>query len=143
MHDPVIGLDEERKIIFANSEAVKISGLKTEELIGKNAREISIHNDLIRSLLQEINNGKIYRARLKRSLWKFMLMEKKVILKKKFSTSLLFPTGEQTAQLIGHVIILRNVTLYKELDFAKQISFRLFHWTQNSYIIYKKWVYSF
>jgi signal transduction histidine kinase len=29
------------------------------------------------------------------------------------------PTGEQKKQLIGHVIILRNITKFKELDFAK------------------------
>jgi len=29
------------------------------------------------------------------------------------------PTGEQVKQLIGHVIILRNITEHKELDFAK------------------------
>ena len=29
------------------------------------------------------------------------------------------PTGEQISKTIGHVIILRNVTPYKELDFAK------------------------
>ena len=31
----------------------------------------------------------------------------------------IIPTGEQASKTIGHVIILRNVTPYKELDFAK------------------------
>jgi len=31
----------------------------------------------------------------------------------------IIPTGEQQSQLIGHVIMLRNITLFKELDLAK------------------------
>ncbi|MFN8145587.1 MAG: histidine kinase dimerization/phospho-acceptor domain-containing protein [Bacteroidia bacterium] len=119
MHDPVIGLDEERKIIFANSEAVKIAGLKTEELIGKNAQEISIHNDLIRSLLQEINNGKNIPSKIEKKPLKIYADGKESYFEKEILNISIVPTGEQTAQLIGHVIILRNVTLYKELDFAK------------------------
>ena len=37
MNEPVIGLDENRIIIFANDEARKITGLEKGELVGKNA----------------------------------------------------------------------------------------------------------
>jgi len=33
MHDPVISLDENYKIIFANEESIKIIGIKNENLI--------------------------------------------------------------------------------------------------------------
>lgn len=35
MHDPVIGLDENKVILFANDEAIKIIGLKPDQIIGK------------------------------------------------------------------------------------------------------------
>ncbi len=45
MHDPVIGLDNDLMIIFANEEAINISGLKRSEFIGKSAQELGIKND--------------------------------------------------------------------------------------------------
>lgn len=35
MHDAVIGIDENRKVLFVNDEALKISGLKKEQFVGK------------------------------------------------------------------------------------------------------------
>ena len=33
MHDPVIGIDEDKKVLFVNDEALKISGLKKENFV--------------------------------------------------------------------------------------------------------------
>ena len=52
MHDPVIGLDENSFINFINDEALKISGLVREDLVGKSAAEIAVNNDLLRELLR-------------------------------------------------------------------------------------------
>ena len=54
MHDPVIGLDENKKIIFINNEALNIAGLKHEDAIGQKAQDVAVHNDLIRSLIQHL-----------------------------------------------------------------------------------------
>ena len=35
MHDPVIGLDENKRILFMNDIALKISGMKAENVMGK------------------------------------------------------------------------------------------------------------
>ncbi|MBO9660398.1 MAG: PAS domain-containing protein, partial [Chitinophagaceae bacterium] len=55
MHDPVIGLDEKRNILFANEEAVKITGLKAGDLVGKPAVEVAVQNDLIRYLIRDLD----------------------------------------------------------------------------------------
>lgn len=119
MHDPVIGLDEAKKIIFANSEALKIAGLKEENVVGKNAQELSIHNDLIRSLLQEITIEKSVSDKIEKLPLKIFADGKESYFEKEILNISIIPTGEQTSKVIGHVIILRNVTPYKELDFAK------------------------
>ena len=54
MCDPVIGLDEKKTILFVNNEALKILGMKAEELIGKSAQDVAVTNDLMRSLVQEL-----------------------------------------------------------------------------------------
>ncbi|MGB3076281.1 MAG: ATP-binding protein [Chitinophagales bacterium] len=119
MHDPVIGLDENKKVIFANEEALRIAGLKEEEVIGKNSEELSIHNDLIRSLLQEISGKEILKGKVEKKPLKIFADGKESYFEKEILNISIIPTGELQAQVIGYVIILRNVTPYKELDFAK------------------------
>lgn len=56
MQDPVFGLDENQKIIFANKTALQIIGIKKEECIGKTAQELAQKNDLTQLLFGEIEN---------------------------------------------------------------------------------------
>jgi PAS domain S-box-containing protein len=118
MHDPVIGLDENLVVIFANEEAIKISGLKKEEFIGKSATDLSVRNDLIRTLIQDIVPGEEIRD-TKQSPIKIFSGNKESYFEKETLNISITPTGETTAKLVGHVVFLRNVTSYKELDFAK------------------------
>lgn len=118
MHDPVIGLDENLKVIFANEEAIKISGLTHTELIGKLAQELAIKNDLIRSLIQDLMIGETDN-RQKQEPIKIFSGNKESYFEKETLHISITPTGEANSRLVGHVVILRNVTTYKELDFAK------------------------
>lgn len=118
MHDPVIGLDENRKVIFANEVARKVTGLSARELIGRNAAEIALHNDLVRSLMKDIFEGAGTDSSTIGAITIYA-DEKESYFEKEYIDISLIPTGEQQPRSIGHVIILRNVTPYKELDFAK------------------------
>lgn len=118
MHDPVIGLDENRKVIFANEVARKVTGLQVSELVGRNATDIALHNDLVRSLVKDISDPQA-RAGGKGTAMKIYADDKESYFEKEYVDISIVPTGEQQPRSIGHVIILRNVTPYKELDFAK------------------------
>ncbi len=118
MHDPVIGLDQHLKVIFANEEAIKISGLSQSELIGKKALELSVGNDLIRTLIQDLINREIPKSS-KSTTIKIYNENKESYFEKETIHISIVPTGETDSMLVGHVIFLRNVTSYKELDFAK------------------------
>lgn len=119
MHDPVIGLDEENKVLFANEEALKISGLKPTDILGKSALEISVTNDLIRSLMQEVVSEKSPANAGPQASMKIFADGKESYFEKEVLDISITPTGERTPRNIGHVILLRNVTAYKELDSAK------------------------
>lgn len=120
MHDPVIGLDEDGKVLFANEEALKITGLKADQVIGKPALEISLANDLVRSLMQEVFAPVQARASAKnQGSMKIFADGKESYFEKEVLNIAITPTGEKTPKNIGHVILLRNVTAYKELDSAK------------------------
>ena len=116
MHDPVIGLDEDLKIIFANEGALAITGLKQEDIIGVDAHEVAIKNDLIRLLVKEIKEDS---SNLKQKPFKIYANDKESYFEKEILNIEIIPTGETEKIHIGNVIILRNVTEYKELDFAK------------------------
>jgi NtrC-family two-component system sensor histidine kinase KinB len=118
MHDPVICLDENLKVIFANEEARKITGLRQDEILGKYTQELAERNDLIRSLLQDLM-AKESENNVKPEPIKIYADNKEGYFEKEILHISITPTGEKTKQLIGHVIILRNITEYKELDFAK------------------------
>lgn len=118
MHDPVIGLDEKQKVIFANEEAIKISGLTSSELIGKSAENLALKNDLIRSLIQDLYVDDDLMENKKTPI-KIFSENKESYFEKEVLHISVIPTGESISRLVGHVIFLRNVTSYKELDFAK------------------------
>lgn len=118
MHDPVIGLDENRKVIFANEVARKVTGLQASELVGRNATDVALHNDLVRSLVKDIFDPQA-RGNEQSTAMKIYADDKESYFEKEYVDISIVPTGEQQPRSIGHVIILRNVTPYKELDFAK------------------------
>jgi len=117
MHDPVIGIDEDKKVLFANEEALKISGLKKENFIGKQIQDIAVNNDLIRDLIKDLIHPDLKKGN--ENSIKIFADGKESYFEKEIIDINIIPTGEQQSQLIGHVIMLRNITLFKELDLAK------------------------
>ncbi|KOY84572.1 histidine kinase [bacterium 336/3] len=113
MHDPVIGLDENYCILFINQEASKIIGIPEKDILGKSAQEVAIYNDLIRSLLQSFTQKK------EEKNIKIYLDGKENYFEKDILDITIIPTGEKIEKIVGYVLILRNVTTYKELDIAK------------------------
>ncbi|TDQ77861.1 ATP-binding protein [Sphingobacterium yanglingense] len=117
MHDPVIGTDEDEVILFANEQACKVTGMKNEELIGRSIRDLVLHNDLLRDVYLDWNRSvdaipgtktlKIY-ADGKESYFEKELVNINIV-----------PTGEEGEQFIGRVILLKNITAFKEMDLAK------------------------
>lgn len=118
MHDPVIGLDDKKRILFMNKMALKIAGLKSAEVIGKPVEEIAVENDLIRSLIQEMFSEKVL-PETKQPPVKIYADNKESYFEKEIIPIKIIPTGEKDESLIGSVILLQNITPYKELDFAK------------------------
>jgi len=117
MHDPVIGIDEMNKVLFVNNEAVKISGINRDEFINQSIQDIALRNDLIRDLIKDFTQPKDADKPI-RAL-KIYADNKESFFEKEIIDINVVPTGEQTSQFIGKVILLRNITPFKELDIAK------------------------
>ncbi|MEJ0030189.1 MAG: ATP-binding protein [Bacteroidota bacterium] len=95
MSDPVIGLDEFKRVIFANDQALNLLNLTREKIIDRYAPDIAVDNDLFRNIIRFDDSGLI-----------------KIVIDRKenyFSREI----------IAGELILLRNVTPFKELDLAK------------------------
>lgn len=118
MSDPVIGLDETKHVLFANNEALLIFGMKATDFIGKPAMEIAIHNDLMRHLIRDLP-GQYQPWVPDTQPISIYASGKESFFQKEVVPINITPTGEQTAKHVGHFIVLKNITAFKELDSAK------------------------
>ncbi|MFD1772273.1 ATP-binding protein [Sphingobacterium suaedae] len=119
MSEPVIGLDENQTILFMNDVALKIAGLQKENVVGKPIHTIAERNDLIKTLIQDLPENETADKRTKSLPIKIYADSKESYFEKEIIPIKITPTGEQTETHIGDVILLQNITPYKELDFAK------------------------
>ncbi|SMP13122.1 HAMP domain-containing sensor histidine kinase [Chryseobacterium profundimaris] len=116
MQDPVIGIDENKRVLFVNNEALSITGLQKENFVGQLIQDVAVNNDLVRNIIKDLmypyqsndlDSMKIY-ANGKESYFEKNIIDINIV-----------PTGEQDSQFIGQVIMLHNITPFKELDLAK------------------------
>lgn len=103
MKDGIIGLDDKKNILFLNPVAQKLLGLKELEILGKYSPDIALKNDLMRTLLRETEKQEL----------KIYADDKESY----FTKEIIDVTNND--QVIGHVIVLRNITLFHELNEAK------------------------
>jgi len=115
--DAVIGLDQNRNLIFTNPASEILLGVKTGELIGKGALDIASKNDLFHNIIKELSN-ETYHSKEFKPL-KIIVGGKESFYIKEIVDVYYTNTGEDKQQLIGYLIILKNITKFQELDDAK------------------------
>ena len=111
--EPIIGLDCDRSILFANDEALTILNLKRENVIGKSAAELALKNDLLRRLVRELIQPDENKEPLK-----IYADDKESYFQVKYIPIRVMGREEEN-QYAGDVILLKNITEFKELDSAK------------------------
>ena len=114
LHEPIIGLDPDKKILVMNNEAFMILNLKPIDVIGKNAAEVALGNDLLRRLIRGL-----YSSEKDDEPLKIYADNKESYFQMENIPLYISPIGEKEQNFIGNVIILNNITKYKELDSAK------------------------
>ncbi|GAB3712741.1 ATP-binding protein [Spirosoma flavus] len=131
MNDGIIGLDEKRRILFVNPVASRLLGVSEAQLIGKYAPDVASTNDLMRTLIQDImlddaDEPAIVQQRNDGPATLLKIYDpgtsgqgKESYYTKQIQSVDVTPTGEQQPIQAGYVIVLQNITAYKELDLAK------------------------
>ena len=116
LHEPIIGLDSSRNILFMNSEALSVLNLK-EDVVGRNATEVALSNDLLRRLVRGLYDEN--EKGDEQQPLKIYADNKESYFQVENTPLYITPVGSTEQQFIGNLIVLNNVTKYKELDSAK------------------------
>jgi len=103
LKDASIGIDNKELVLFANQQALQLLNLKEQDIIGLKQEDVKKRNDLFRFLINEQNS-----------------IPFKIVVDGKenyFTKEIIELTNEN--QKAGQVIVLKNITPFKELDVAK------------------------
>lgn len=111
--DAIIGFDENSKIMFANPVAVKLLGVREEEIMGRPATEVAADNDLLNKLITDdepFNDMKLYldgsETYFSRELFEINTPDDGLF-------------NRNRRNRIGYFILLKNITRFYQLDEAK------------------------
>ena len=114
IHEPIIGLNTEREILFINNEALNVLNMKRENVIRHSAEELSLKNDLLRRLIRElVTPGE------KNEPLKIYADNKESYFQASYIPIENAEAEKGAARNLGDVILLKNITEFKELDSAK------------------------
>lgn len=102
--DAILGFDEGQLVLFVNPVALSILGLTEQDILGKYAPDVALHNDLLRTLLKNDDSDKLLKI--------FVDNKESYFARERLDIS-------NEGANIGTVIILRNITRFQELDVAK------------------------
>jgi len=103
MKDAIIGLDDKKHILFMNAVAESLLNLREQEVAGMYAVDLALRNDLLRTLLQ---NDKQQQLKIFADNKESYFSKENIVV-------------QNEEQVIGEVIVLRNITPFHELDEAK------------------------
>ena len=114
LHEPIIGIAPDKTILFVNDPAAAVLNLERESSVGKDAAEVSLNNDLLRRLIRGL-----YSPEPDKEPLKIYADNKESYFQTENIPLYIDRTGEKERKFIGNVIILHNITSFKELDSAK------------------------
>nr|WP_262888677.1 ATP-binding protein [Chitinophaga solisilvae] len=103
LKDATIGFDVNNTILFANTQALQLLNIPEKELLGQPAEEAARQNDLLQFLINNRETAPL-----------------KIVVdgKECFFTKEVVDIQHEDKR-IGYVVILKNITSFKELDLAK------------------------
>ena len=122
INEPIIGLNNEMEILFINDEALNVLNLKREDVIRRSAQEISMRNDLLRRLVRElidIPSQQTVDDKSKKEPLKIYADDKESFFQVKYISITQPSKDDMILEKRGYVIMIKNITEFKELDSAK------------------------
>jgi NtrC-family two-component system sensor histidine kinase KinB len=114
MRDAIIVLDENNNVILVNNVSSELIGISQENLIGKNVNELMKSNNLLKNILPGIKSEKNIPQSNGNNYVRIIFKDKEEFFLKDYSN-----VTDSAGNVIGVIIVLKNVTGFKELDEIK------------------------
>jgi PAS domain S-box-containing protein len=102
LKDASIGIDKSNIILFANYQALQLLGVKSEDVVGRSVNEVTVRNDLFRFLIENDTSVPF-----------------KIIVDNRENYFIKEVIEVTQGEANNKVIVIKNITSYKELDVAK------------------------
>lgn len=117
--EPIVCLDHDLTLFFINNEALDILNLRREEAVGRSAQETAMRNDLLRRLLNGMDERKASEAGGKKmEPLKIYADNKESYFQVKYLPVRMTGTDGKVTER-GTVVMLKNITEFHKLDVAK------------------------
>lgn len=117
--EPIICLDRELVILFANNEALDILNIRREEALGCSACDLALRNDLMRRLVNGMREERMKDKGKKTEPLKVYADNKESYFQVKYLPVRMPGYDSGSAELRGSVVMLKNITEFHRLDVAK------------------------
>lgn len=114
MIDGILVLNEKNEIILVNNTAAELIGMPESALIDKNIQIIANNNNLVKNLFQDFNSSEQDKNKL--NYIRIVFKEKEEFFLKEIIKVI---DEENSERALGYIVILKNVTGFKELDELK------------------------
>lgn len=102
LKDASIGIDRDNKILFANSQAMQLLGVKAADIVGQSVESFSQRNDLFRFLTEQESSAPF-----------------KIVVEGRENYFTREVVEVEQGESKSRVIVIKNITTFKELDVAK------------------------
>ena len=117
--EPIVCLDHDLTLFFINNEALDILNLRSGDAVGRSAQEIAMRNDLLRKLLNGLDERKASENNDKKSEpLKIYADNKESYFQVKY-LPVRMSASDGTVTERGTVVMLKNITEFHKLDVAK------------------------
>lgn len=114
MVDGIIVLNENNEIILVNNTGIELLGLTENELNGKDIYSIAQYNNLVKNLTEDFSDSTGEKNKL--NYIRIVFRDKEEFFLKEI---IKVTDNENSNRLLGNIVILKNVTGFKELDELK------------------------
>lgn len=115
MVDGILVLDENNCVILVNNTCVELIGNSADAITGQDIYELAVHSNLLKNLVEDLDDNEP-KQNTKLNYLRIVFREKEEFFLKEIVT-VTDETGPK--KKLGHIIILKNVTGFKQLDELK------------------------
>lgn len=116
-NEAIVGLDNQKCVLFVNPIAEKLLAMSEEEMRGKSADELALKSDIFANLVKEVLNNEIKEDQTINAVsidknGEQLYFNKEILIVQN-------PDIENVTQENGYIFILKNITELKTADLAK------------------------